>query len=51
VEAIREFAARHPELQKPFYPVPAHPGIAGVAANFMVHVSDVMSGRARLRKA
>ena len=48
VEKIREFASRHPDLQKPFYPVPVYPGVAGVAANFLLHVSDLINGRARI---
>ncbi len=51
VEAVRDFATRHPQLQKPFYPLPARTGIAGVAANFVLHVSDVINGRARLGEA
>ncbi len=42
---IRAFAAQHPELSRPFYIVPHRPGIAGVAANFILHVSDMMAGR------
>ncbi|HYK88656.1 MAG TPA: activator of (R)-2-hydroxyglutaryl-CoA dehydratase [Acidobacteriota bacterium] len=51
MEEIRNFVFRNPELQKPFYPIPARHGIAGVAANFVLHVSDVMNGRARLKHA
>jgi predicted nucleotide-binding protein (sugar kinase/HSP70/actin superfamily) len=46
IEEIRAFAAQHSELRKPLYRVPHHPGIAGVAANFVLHVSDLMAGRA-----
>jgi predicted nucleotide-binding protein (sugar kinase/HSP70/actin superfamily) len=42
---IKAFAARHPELSRPLYKVPHRPGIAGVAANFVLHVSELMSGR------
>jgi predicted nucleotide-binding protein (sugar kinase/HSP70/actin superfamily) len=45
IEDIRAFAARHSELSRPLYHVPHHPGIAGVAANFVLHVSDLMTGR------
>jgi predicted nucleotide-binding protein (sugar kinase/HSP70/actin superfamily) len=48
VEEIRTFAARHRELHRPQYKVPRHPGIAGVAANFVLHVGDLMAGRTRL---
>jgi predicted nucleotide-binding protein (sugar kinase/HSP70/actin superfamily) len=47
---IRDFATRHPEVQMPFYPVPARPGVAGVAANFVLHVNDLMTGQSRLRR-
>jgi predicted nucleotide-binding protein (sugar kinase/HSP70/actin superfamily) len=44
---IREFVAQHPELRSPFYRVPHHKGIAGVAANFVLHVSSLMNGRGK----
>jgi predicted nucleotide-binding protein (sugar kinase/HSP70/actin superfamily) len=46
LEDIRAFVAARPELQKPFYRTPRRPGIAGVAATFVRHVSDLMDGRA-----
>jgi predicted nucleotide-binding protein (sugar kinase/HSP70/actin superfamily) len=45
IEDIRDFVERHPELRRPFYRVPHRPGIAGVAANFVLHVNDLMAGR------
>ncbi len=51
VEQIRDFAVRHPQLQMSFYPVPHRHGIAGLAANFVLHVNDLMNGRARLKTA
>jgi predicted nucleotide-binding protein (sugar kinase/HSP70/actin superfamily) len=45
IEEIRDFASRHPELNLPSYHVPHRPGVAGVAANFVLHVSDLMAGR------
>jgi hypothetical protein len=48
---IRAFVADHPALRHPFYPIPRRRGVVGVAANFVLHVSDVMAGRARLRIA
>lgn len=45
IEDIRAFAERRPELRKPFYRVPHRSGIAGVAANFVLHVNDLMEGR------
>jgi predicted nucleotide-binding protein (sugar kinase/HSP70/actin superfamily) len=45
IEDIRTFAAEHLELCRPLYKVPRHPGTAGVAANFILHASDLMAGR------
>jgi predicted nucleotide-binding protein (sugar kinase/HSP70/actin superfamily) len=45
IDDIRAFAARHSELNRPLYKIPHRPGVAGVAANFVLHVSDLMAGR------
>ncbi|HEY0308327.1 MAG TPA: hypothetical protein VGB94_09205 [Acidobacteriaceae bacterium] len=45
--AVREYVDRHRSLRSPFYPVPRSSGIAGVAANFVLHVSNLMDGKAR----
>jgi predicted nucleotide-binding protein (sugar kinase/HSP70/actin superfamily) len=45
IEDIRAFAERHSELCRPLYKVPHRPGTAGVAANFILHASDLMAGR------
>jgi predicted nucleotide-binding protein (sugar kinase/HSP70/actin superfamily) len=50
LEDIRAFIADRPELRHPFYPVPHRHGITGTAANFVLHVSDLMDRRTRLRK-
>jgi predicted nucleotide-binding protein (sugar kinase/HSP70/actin superfamily) len=50
LDDIRSFVADHPDLRRPFYPVPHRHGITGTAANFVLHVSDLMDGRARFRK-
>jgi hypothetical protein len=42
MEQIREYIAQHPELKQPFYHVPHREGIAGTAAQFILHVSDRM---------
>ncbi len=47
LEEIRTYVAEHRELRSPFYPVPRRRGIAGVATNFVLHVNDLMEGRAR----
>jgi predicted nucleotide-binding protein (sugar kinase/HSP70/actin superfamily) len=40
LEDIKAYVAEHPELRRPFYHVPHRPGIAGTAAQFVLHVSD-----------
>jgi hypothetical protein len=42
--------ADHPELRHLFYPVPEREGVTGVAATFVLHVNDLMDGKARLRR-
>jgi hypothetical protein len=49
IGGVRAFVAEHPDLRAPFYPIPKHRGVAGVAANFVMHVGDLMAGRARRR--
>lgn len=49
IDQIREFVAARPQLRRPFYRVPQRPGVAGVAANFVLHVSDLMDGRTHIR--
>src|SRR5208283_4130839 len=39
---IRSYVDRHPELRSPLYRVPRDSGVAGVAANFVLHVADRM---------
>ncbi len=51
VEEIREFVGCHSELQRPLYPVPHRAGVAGTAARFVLHVGDLMAGRARMARA
>ena len=45
---IREYVAEHPELRRPFYAVPHRHGVTGTAANFVLHVADLMNRRRRL---
>ena len=45
LDDIRAFAQDHAELRRSLYRIPRHPGVAGVAANFVFHVSDLMAGR------
>jgi predicted nucleotide-binding protein (sugar kinase/HSP70/actin superfamily) len=39
---IRRYVDEHPDLRNPFHHVPARPGIAGVAATFVLHVSELI---------
>ncbi len=39
---IRRYVAEHAELRSPFHHVPSHPGVAGVAANFVLHVGRLI---------
>ena len=50
MEEIREYIDEHPELKRPFYHVPHREGIAGTAAQFVLHVSDRMDKSTRFWK-
>jgi predicted nucleotide-binding protein (sugar kinase/HSP70/actin superfamily) len=39
ITEIREYIDEHPELKRPFYHVPHTEGVAGTAAQFVLHVS------------
>ena len=45
LDDVKDFVAEHPELRHPFYRVPHREGITGTAANFVLHVSDLMDRR------
>ena len=45
LDDVRTFVAEHPELRHPFYRVPHREGFTGTAANFVLHVSDLMDRR------
>jgi hypothetical protein len=47
---IREYIAEHPELKRPFYHVPHREGVAGTAAQFVLHVSDRINKDTRFWK-
>jgi predicted nucleotide-binding protein (sugar kinase/HSP70/actin superfamily) len=40
LQEIREYIEEHPELKRPFYHVPHREGVAGTAAQFVLHVSE-----------
>lgn len=50
IDDIRAYVAEHRDLRRPFYHVPHREGIAGTAAQFILHVNDLMDSRARLWK-
>jgi predicted nucleotide-binding protein (sugar kinase/HSP70/actin superfamily) len=47
LDEIRAHVADHPELRRPLYRVPRQPGVVGGAANFVLHVSQLMDRRGR----
>jgi hypothetical protein len=48
LDHIRRYVDDHPILRRPFYRVPHRTGMTGTAAQFVLHVSDLIDGRARL---
>jgi predicted nucleotide-binding protein (sugar kinase/HSP70/actin superfamily) len=50
LDDIRHYVDAHPILRRPFYQVPHVHGMTGTAAQFVLHVSDLMDGRARLKR-
>jgi predicted nucleotide-binding protein (sugar kinase/HSP70/actin superfamily) len=50
LDDIRGYVNEHPELRKLFYPVPERKGVTGVAANFVLHVNELMNGKSHLRR-
>src|SRR5437764_7105900 len=48
LDEIKSYVADHPELRQLFYPMPHREGVTGMAANFVLHVSDLMNGRRKL---
>ena len=49
LDDIRRYVDEHPELRRATYHVPHRAGVAGVAANFVLHVSDLMRRGSRAR--
>src|SRR5581483_2534016 len=50
LQEIRSYVVDHPALCHPLYAVPPHPGVAGTAANFVLHVGALMNRRGRTRE-
>jgi len=45
LDDMRAYVAERPELRHPFYRVPHRDGVTGTAANFVLHVNDLMNHR------
>jgi len=50
LEDIRNYVAETPKLRNLFYHVPQRKGTTGVAANFVLHVGELMRGRPRVHR-
>src|SRR5258708_15264372 len=48
LDEIRAYISEYPELNRPFYHLPPHAGLAGTAAQFILHVNDRMDKSSRL---
>ena len=46
LDEVREYVEQHPVLRHALYRVPRHPGVAGTAAAFVLHVGRLMTGNA-----
>lgn len=45
LDEMRSFVDDRPELRRASYPLPRHDGVVGRAANFVLHVSELMRAR------
>ena len=50
LQEIRSYIDEHPELKQPFYHVPHREGVAGTAAQFVLHVNDRINRDTRFWK-
>jgi predicted nucleotide-binding protein (sugar kinase/HSP70/actin superfamily) len=50
LDEIRAYVDDHPALRRATYRVPHRAGVAGVAANFVLHVGDLMRAGGRARR-
>lgn len=48
LDGVQSYVAEHPQLRSPLYRVPRRDGVTGIAANFLLHVNDLMTGKAPL---
>jgi predicted nucleotide-binding protein (sugar kinase/HSP70/actin superfamily) len=51
VDDLRDYVERHPEMKKALYRVPHRGGLAGTAAQFAWHVSDLMDASGAPRRS
>jgi predicted nucleotide-binding protein (sugar kinase/HSP70/actin superfamily) len=51
LDDVRQYVDEHPELRRATYLVPRRDGVAGVAANFVLHVSDLMRAGRRFHRS
>jgi hypothetical protein len=42
LDEIRDYIDTRPEMKRPFYRFPRRPGVAGIAANFVLHAGERM---------
>ena len=50
LDYLRRFVDAHPVLKHPFYRVPHRHGMTGTAAQFVLHASDLIDGRANFSR-
>jgi hypothetical protein len=50
LDELRDYVDQHPKLKKALYRVPHRNGIAGTAAQFAWHVSDLMNKDSAYRR-
>ena len=50
LDEVRRFIEAYPVLRHPFYRVPHRDGMTGTAAQFVLHVGDLIDGRARFSR-
>ena len=48
-EKVREYEEKHPEIRRASWKVPTY-GLAGTAANYVVHISKLMGLKNEFRK-
>lgn len=46
LDDMKAYVAARPEMRRPTYPVPHYDGVVGKAANFVLHVSELMDAEA-----